>query len=732
MAKRLTEQELGAKVQAEIARSIEYDRAELATKRIRAMEYMEGKINDLPLIEGRSSATSSDVADTIGFMMPGLMRVFFSGDDIVTYQPVTKNDEQTAKQATEYVNLILKELDAYETFWDVFQDSLLHANGIVKHWWEPYEKVDVFVERQLSENQLAFLTTDPEVEIIEGNSYDYADDTPQIDPASGQLLPPVVTTLYDVKFKRTEKLGRICIKAVPPEQFLIDTNATTLKEANFVGHRMVETRSNLIEQGFDRDLVKKLPASSGSLEFDEVVTARRDISGAFNDGTGMDESMDLVEIIECYIKFDYNGDGIAETLKVIIGGNGSKDILDWEEWGKDYPFTDFVAERVPHRWLGRSVFDEVETIQKVKTVLLRQYLDNLYQSNIPDRIVNENAIVDQDELYDRGVGNVIRVKGDPNGAISTYAVPNVAKEAITGLQLMDDIIKRRTGVGQDTMALDQQALQNQTATAVMAAQSGAYAKVELVARNFAEMGFKNFFKALLKLLVENQDRPTAKQIGEGKWVEFNPKSWNANMDCTVSVGLGSGSKEKDVMMLQAIAAKQEQIMAMAGFDNPLCGPVQYANTLKKLVEAGGIKNTNQFFNEIDPQALAAQAGQGQKPDPKQQEAMAKIQLANQEAQAKVQLMQAEQQAKLQLEREKAAADLQLQREKFALEMEQEKQKNLLELQHKREVAQLNAQLDRDKMQAEIALTEQSNLLSAYHNMNQADTKIRGQIVPESE
>lgn len=713
----LTETEIGTLVQAEIARSIDYDRSEFKKDRVRAIEYDRGEVRDLPVEEGRSSATSRDVSDTIGFMMPGLMRVFFSGDEIVVFEPQGPEDEATAQQASDYINFILRELNAYEVFWDVFQDSLLHANGIVKVWWEPYEKVSVHVYHNLDDNQLSLLLSDNEVEVVEHEPVQIIN--------QDELGNQVRQVLHHVKIKRVQKLGRVKIAAVPPEEFLIDAKANSLVEASFVAHRALNTRSSLIESGFDPEKVAKLPAFGGTMSFDRVQIARREQIGSVYTSSGLDESMDMVETIECYIKCDYNGDGIAETLKVIMGGDGSSEVLDWEEWEADCPFCDFVAERVAHRWLGRSIFNSVEDVMRVKTTLLRQFLDNLYQSNIPDRVVNEDAVANMDSVYDRQIGNVIRVNGDPNSAVSTSVVPFIAKEALTGLQYCDELIEKRTGVSKNTMALDMNALQNQTATAVMAAQAGAYSRIELVARNFAEMGFKEFFKKLLKLIIQNQDKPRTIRL-RNQWVEYDPRSWNSNMDCTVSVGLGSGSKERDMTVLQTIAQKQEQIIQMAGPQNPVCGVGEYVNTLKKIVETAGIKNTTQFFKDVDPN----QPAQPQQPNPKQAEAQAKLQMQQAESAARMQLEQQEAAAKIQLAREENAARLQIERERNAMELEAMREKHALEMQHKRELAAINEQLKRTEMQNELALTEQSNMLNALYKTGKSpDNNLDRQSVP---
>jgi hypothetical protein len=721
----LTESEIGSLVAAEIARAIDYDHSTYRKDRVRAQEYFFGDIKDLPAEEGRSSITSRDVSDIISAMLPGLLRVFFSGDEIVVYNPQNPEDEEYAKQATEYVNYLLREADGYTVFTDVFHNALLHANGVVKVIWEPYEHTTTHVYHNLDETALSMLLQDDEVEVVESEAIQTL--------VVNEMGVSTPETRYNLKIKRTQKLGRVKIVAIPPEEFLINPNATSIRDSVFCGHRSLVTRSSLIEQKYDPELVAKLSAFGGSMAFDRLKIARDQQFGSLYTNAGFDESMDIVEVVECYIKADYDGDGIAETLKVIMGGEGSSIVLDWEEWEEDAPFADFIMERVPHRWVGRSMFDHIEHRMKVKTVLERQLLDNLYASNIPDRVVNETMIENMDAVYDRQLGNVIRVNGDPNAAIAHVAVPFVAQQALQGIAYIDESIEKSSGVSQSTMALDMNALQNQTATAINAAQSAAYSKVELVARNFAEMGFKRFFKLLLKLIIQNQDKPRTVRL-RNKWVEFDPTVWNASMDCTISVGLGSGSKERDVAMLQGIASKQEQIIQLAGPNNPIVSIAQYANTLKKMVEAGGIKNSDQFFNDVTPEAMAQAPQGGQQPDPKQQEAMAKqqeaaakLQVHQQEAAARIQLAQQEAAAKIQLQQDQAAADMQLQRERNAMELQASREKYALDLQHKREIAALNAQLKHKEMQDELALSEQSNLLNAYAKTgHRPDTNIAGQ------
>ena len=71
---------LKALLSQEISSALTYEDTELSQKRTKALEYYRGEMRDTPAMEGRSSVVSMDVADTIGWMLPGIIRVFMASD----------------------------------------------------------------------------------------------------------------------------------------------------------------------------------------------------------------------------------------------------------------------------------------------------------------------------------------------------------------------------------------------------------------------------------------------------------------------------------------------------------------------------------------------------------------------------------------------------------------------------------------------------------------------------
>jgi hypothetical protein len=408
-----------------------------------------------------------------------------------------------------------------------------------------------------------------------------------------------------------------------------------------------------------------------------------------------------------------NGDGVAEwVMAVMAGASGTRSLLTVEEWGDDLPFSDIVPDPQPHKWVGRSIFDEVEDIQRVKTVLQRGILDNLYWVNNPQRLVFRNAIENMDEVINPTFGGSVYAN-QMGEVITPLAVPFVADKVFPALEAMDAVIEKRTGITRQTAALDLDALQNQTATATNAMQSAAHTKIEEYARNIAECGgFKRIFKCVLKLIIKHQDKPRTIKL-RGDWVEMDPRAWNANMDVTINTGLGSGSRDKDLQMLQGIAQKQELTLSAMGPGNPLLGPDKLFLTYRKMAEAAGVKSPEQFFPEIGEEELQKVRSA---PDPRKQEMQAKFELEKSKAMAAAQLEQQklamqnqhaaqEWQAKQAAENAKAQRDAQAQQMQLDRQAMIEERQAQADIEVERQKAQVTAELERERAMHAQALAE---------------------------
>lgn len=637
-----------------------------------ALEYYDGVMNDLPSEKGRSSVVSRDVADVIDTMLPGLMRVFDGSQHVVVYSPARPGDEDAAEQASDYVNHVWSnDCNGYLVLLTWIVDALQVRNGIVKVYWDrtPDTKPEEF--SGLSDEQLVMLSEDPEVEIV-----GYRERVEVIrDPATGASVPHPV---HDLKVLRRVPGGRLVIENVAPENFGISRGAKCPDTAPCAWDRSRLTRSDLVKRGFKKDLVWSLPVADGR---PSDTVDRDDDGGIGNEGLGANAEIDIVE---AYVFADRDGDGIAEPLKVMTaGGSGSRKILSVEDWTDDRPYSDLTPQVVPHRWMGRSIADNVMDLQRVKTSLWRSALDNTYAQNRPQREVVEKNVNNPDEVLNPTFGGVIRVK-EP-GTIRDITVPFVAANTLQAIQAVDGIIQRRTGISGATASLDSTALEPQTATAEQLEHDASYARVELVARTMAKLGVKKLFQKMLRIIVRNQDRPRTIRLRD-KWVDFDPRAWNADMDAEPNIGLGTGSRERDLAMLSGVAARQEAVIEKLGPDNPVVTPSMYVATLHKMVEASGLKNPETYFAKVsDEEFTKWLASRPQQQDPK-------VAAAQAQAQARTEGDRQRLEAQIQGQREKAEAEVGIERERMQHEAELERDRLVQEYALRQDEMQLEAEL----------------------------------------
>jgi hypothetical protein len=737
----MTEDELAALLDGQIEDAKNYESSDLTQLREKALKFFEGEV-DIPSAPGRSSVVSRDMADVHGMILPGLMRVFLATDNIAIYNPETQADEKFAGQATDYVNMVvMRECSGYRQLRSSMHDGLALGNGILKHWWDETPEYTTESFSGLSEDAYTMLADDPDVEeIIEHTEYD---DPAWVPPPPEMPLPgmdmgmPAAPTpamlpapkLHDCKLKRCMSRGRLRLMVVPPEDLLLGRGTTVLDEENvrFVAHRWIKTRSALIKEGFDPDEVDALPAYT-SAKLDTPEALARDRHHLYEGDIAPDKSTELIEGYECYVQCDYYGDGVASWFKVNKGAvlGDSRGLLSVEEWGDDLPFSDIVPDPIPHRWRGRSLFDATEDVQRVKTVLMRQTLDNVYLNNVPLQAMQENQVVNPEALVDREIGALVITRGDPNTAISTIATPFTADRTFPIVEYMDSVLEKRTGISRASMALDPDTLQDQTATAVNAAQAAAFTKVEEYARNIAEHGgLERVFSKILKLIVKHQDRARTVRL-RGEWVEVDPRAWNANMSVTINTGLGSGSRDRDLAMLTQIAQKQEQIVLQLGPVNPVVGIDKLMETYRLLVEATGLKSPERFFPEVAPETLQQmqEAASNPPPDPKVQVAQMQAQFDAQKQQQQAQFDAQKMQKQAELDAMKLQAETQMAQEeaRFKQQMEQARAEREAQLALAR--AQHDAELQQVQLQRQAEVEERQAQTAIAVEQTEAENKMR--------
>lgn len=691
-----------------LVRDAEAFRDDRHQDRIRAQEYYDGVMKDVPADEGRSRVVSRDVRASIKKVKPSLVRTIFGNDEVVEYMPIGQGDEEKADQATDYINyVVLPECDGRTILESAVDDALLQRNGIVKWYYCTKKRTSVSRHSGLTDAEFTQLASDDDVSVLEHSQREE-----MMDGQEG----PVAVILHDAKIRRTVEEKSVKLEAVPLENFLIHPDAVDMDDAPILGESRRIRRSDLVAMGYDRDLVWSMPIGGKDLEEDaEQDTRRREVeTNEIAEQTAMQE----VDYYDLLVRLDYDGDGIAELRRVVFGGKfDPKYLLENEEF--DEPnYGDLKVESRPHQWEGTSVYDDIAEIQKIKTVLLRQTMDNLYWQNNLQPIIQEGKIVNPDAVLNPQFGMPIRVKeGIPVGeAVGQNIVPFVAKESFSMLAYMDEEATDRTGISEASSGMAPDALQNMTAKASAMVEQAGIGQTEMMVRTLAN-GLKRVFKGLLKLVIQHQDKPRTIRLRD-QWVTFDPRSWDASMDASVNTGLGAGTRERDMMMMQLVIGLQERLLVSMGPDNPFVKPDNLYNALSKQVEAAGLRTPGLYFTKPDPEEIQAKLdAQKNAPDPEMQKAQAQMQV--EKAKGEIQIMLADKKMQADASKEKAQleadiimkdkdvqaqliieqAKIEWEREKFAMEqaaMEREKQRDR---EFQAEQAEKTRQSDIQKAQA---------------------------------
>ena len=686
----MSQDKLKAIISAEIDNSIGFLETETTQQRTEAIDaYLRRPYGNE--VEGKSSIVTGEVAEAVDGALPSLVRIFSSSDEVVRFDPRGPQDEAGAKQATEYVNWVfMRDNDGMIVLHDWFKDALLQKVGVVKAYWEDKEDVTKEKYRDLSDDELAMILSDETMEVVEKEVVENEMTDPMGNPVLDQMGQPVMYSSNSVTVQKKKKSGQVVVENIPPEEFLISKKAKrSPSDSPFVAHRRLITRSDLIAMGFDKDIVDGLQTSD-SLTFSPEYLARVSNGENPEDGKSLDDSMQTIEVFECYVRADIDGDGIAELRQVFYASN---EILSDIE--TDYvPFHSICPIPTPHKFFGESMADRTMDIQLIKTTITRQILDNLYLTNNA-RVTAVDGQVNMDDLLTSTAGGVIRVKSA--GAVNQLAVQSMAGQAFPMLSYLDSIQQKRTGVTEASQGLDPSILQNVTAAAVASMQQSAAGKVEMIARIFAETGVKSLFQGILHLLCKYQDKARIVRM-RGQYVQFDPREWSNQYDVDINVGLGAGNRQEQMAMLNMVLAKQEQILGQMGPANPMVSMGQYRNTLGRMVEAAGFKDSAEFYKNITPeqdQQLSQPPQQQQPPMPPEVQAyMAKTQ-------ADIQAQQMKAQADIELAQQKAIADLQLMREKNAAQIELERQKAAAQMALKQEEFLAEAKMKAMKVGAGI-------------------------------
>ena len=626
--------------------------------------------------DGASQVVTSEFADVIELIMPGLMRVFTSTDDVAEFTPGAPGEEQWAKEASEYVpHVFMRQNDGFRILYWMIKDALMYRLGAVTVDLEDYSEKRRVPVHGLPQDAIDIVVAQAAEEGAELAMELEQDPAPSVavDRVTGLPLPPSAPT-FSGTIAITHKRKRVVADNIAPEDILFTPTARDQDKASFLGFRKRVTASDLVEMGLSPDEVDAL-GSDRDLSLEESQRNDGAVVGEAERGDIGDSERPLWLVV-AYVRADSDGDGVSELLRVVYahaGGTAGR-IVERVEWDGLASIALASPILMSHTIVGRSLFDQTQDLQQIGSVLTRGLLDNLYITNRPRPVISDQ--VNLDSLIDWVPGSPIRLKAGArpgDNHVSWLQVPNVSGGVLAALEYLATVRENRTGIVRNNQGLDADSL-NKTASGMNMLMSAAQQRQELIARVLAETAIKRLYRLVYRAIKRACSGPVRYWSGR-QFASCDPSRWPDEMELSVNVGLGTGNKDQAIAHLGLIGTLQEKLIALQGghADGPYVMPENIANAAQKVTETLGFKSPGLFFQPPDRIAAAApQAGAPPPapppPDPGMALALAQIDVMKQAAAADVETKRLKAQADIEIAQWKARQWAEIERFKVGLKL----------------------------------------------------------------
>lgn len=639
---------------------------------------------------GRSQFIDTSAQDAVEAILPEIMEVFTSAPDIVEFVPVGPEDEAAAEQETAAVSHIFwQKNNGFLTLYTWLKEAMIQQNAYVWHGWVEEKTTEIEEYEDLSiEEWLEVISAFDEGE------YDVEEQTGVAlaeDPATGVSVPvqeidesgqPIPISL---RVRCTKERKEYRVEPFPQEDFFITPrwHSLSLHGAPVCGRRHRDkTREDWIAYGFSEDSVERLTEAHSD---DESTAARHHT----RDVDDTDESDKYLEVFEVYVHLDSDKDGASQLLRVWCSEDAGH-IMEWED-GKEavdevasVPIVALSPYIMPHRHIGQSVVEKVDDIQRVKTVLMRQILDNTYLTNYPrpqfdPDLAGEDALED---LVNPAPGAPIRSRAP----IQWTAPQPVANSILPLLEKFDGLQEVRTGATRYNQGLDAESL-NKTASGISQIMGASQKKAKLIARTFAETGLRELFLGIHASLRKGPVKEMMLRL-KGQWAPVNPRTWKHRTDMVVNVGMGRGDRDERRQALMMAGQVQRELIA-AG--SRMVNEENLYQTITDTLKTFEIDKPGRYFN--DPSQMPPPPPpQPQGPDPIMISAQAQAGKAQADAQIAMMKAQADER---QREREHEAKMAELRLREIELTNRIQNERETLDLKEREAV--MKDDLARDQM-----------------------------------
>ena len=565
--------ELHAQLSLYIDQALGYHEGELGVRARTAWEYYYGKL-PLPVCTGSSSWTDRTVWESVNGTVQELINVFTSGEEAVKFRPVHSRDGGASQSATRLVNqVLLQDNNGYQVLNDAFKEACVTRNSFIKRYWECREDTEVHKFKDITEEQLEQLTAA------------LVDDEDKIVAVEFEL--DVETGLGDGEIHYRVKKEGVKVEFTPFEQVMIEPQATSMKDLNYLGHRVRKTKDELIAMGFNEEVVKELSPASTDIEAGVIANERINNISPMNVSdvimTG-DEKADKIWLYENYLRSSIVT-GELELYQVFtIHGQ----ILEINRVS-EIPFDTITPFPIPGFVYGESVVDITKEIQDLNTHTVRGMVDNIFNANFRRYTAIEGAY-DRRSLLDNRPGGVVEMKRD--GAIQPMPYHPLPQGMNHLLEYIEQRKEQRTGVTRLGQGLNADVFKNDNSEGMVNTMlSNAQGRLRQISRNIANTGMMDLMKGIYGLIRENGSEPIEIMTAQGAQL-IEPRMLPVREDLIVSLAVGDGERKERAQAL--VTLFQGTLQNPATKD--LMSPQQIHHATSEIYKAFGVYDVENFLS----------------------------------------------------------------------------------------------------------------------------------------
>ena len=568
-----------------------------STQNEKMYQYYRGKTMGNE-VDGKSKIVSTDVFETVEWLLPAVMDIFSPENGFPVLEPVGPEDVDPAEAMTELIQYqFWRQNDGEVILRQAIKDCMLYRpGGIIKYSWE--KVVGMMKKSWVGVPEYAIPHMTPE------NGYQISQMTP-------------TDTGFDVTgYKKDLEYDGPRFDVLPPWEFLRHPNAKNVKDSPFCAHKKLCTVDYLKKLGAQRTYddkpyftgVDKAVREAIKPPSDDVLESRiyNTDSLSKDEEPSKDPSRQEVILYEIYGKYDTDGDGILESKKIYMVGST---ILRMDD--NPYGCPPFICLRDiedTHKFSGIPIAELVEDLQRFRTFLIRQMADNMAQQNNAT-LVFDPTKVNQADIFNNLPGRNIRVKAGVRPADAVVPLPMVPFSAVTFnvLEYATLLTEQRTGVTKSFKAVGDS--NNQTATGQLTAINQASMRVRLIAKVLAS-SLADLFRAMVSMNKQFLTQNVWIRLFENKFVEIRPDDLEGRMDMSLNIVMGAAGRQQQIMNLQQLLSIFGQLVPVG---IPALDAKNTAEITREIIKNMGYKNQDRFLPQIflQPPDQANQAMQQQ-------------------------------------------------------------------------------------------------------------------------